>query len=100
MVLSYHGTEGSSLMDCCSAVTIQSSASTRQLIATGSLIKNSRSPRVHRSPGTVKSVRPHGIVLKNTLPSAVRGTYPQEGATHFSGYICIYIRTRGNLKFL
>ena len=34
MASSYHGTEGSSLTDCSSVVTIQRSESTRQLMAT------------------------------------------------------------------
>ena len=53
-------------MDCCSVVTIQRSESTR-LVADDSdrskteASKNFLSPRVHRSPGNVKWVWPHGI---------------------------------------
>ena len=61
---SYHGTEGSSRTDCCSVVTIQRSASTRQLISDRNKTEGSKkflSPRVHRLPGNVKWVRPHGM---------------------------------------
>ena len=60
MALSYHGTEGSSRTNCCSVVTIQRSEPDSDWNKTeGS--KKILSPRVHRLPGNVKWVQPHGM---------------------------------------
>ena len=55
--LSHHGTKGSSLTTTSDSDRSKTEASKKNL-----------SPRVHRLPGNVKWVRPHGMGWKNTLP--------------------------------
>ena len=71
MALSYHGTEGSSLTDYCS-VTIQRSESTRQLIASG--VRRKPPKKIHRLPGNVKWVWPHGVGCSHTVSTVYAGS--------------------------
>ena len=64
MALNYHGTEGSSLIDCCSLVTIhfQSQPADSDRSKTQASKKILVSPRVYMLQGNVKWVQPHCMV--------------------------------------